>query len=314
MIYSKIKIIGLASILFFVFFLSSCQKNNEEASEEKCLISHWHWNYERVCDDNTYTDSGSDTFTYDDNGRLIIWQMDEEGDFVFSYDNDGRLSRITTGWGGYLLLTREGNIVTAQLFEDGIPDNRKYVIELNSNNEIIRVDHYRNDNSEWGKVFYSLFTWQNGNVIRVEEYGLENGLKTQPTEPKGLIVNMRSRGRFNLSSEKNQDTDSLKAASANFVLKYLFTFTYDNGNNPFAIHEPLRFFVAIEGELGFGLFMSKNNTVSMKVSYVVSGNEYEYSLAWQYNNNNYPVHLTLEEKGESCDYYNYIDFSYLNCQ
>jgi len=43
---------------------------------------------------------------------------------------------------------------------------------LNGNNEIVRVDGYYKYDGEWVLEWYDIFTWQNGNLVQIEEYSI----------------------------------------------------------------------------------------------------------------------------------------------
>ena len=312
----KLKKIDKKSILVVISLLAislftSCDKDddNGESSDPKCLISTLNNIWEEVCDEETDSDSAIFSLSYDSNDRLSKWEYDDGEYLLFLYNSDGKLVKIEEHWDnqvGYLHFSWEGNKVTRQWYWDDEPTSSKSIIEFNSNDEIVRVDGYHKDDEKWVLKWYDIYTWQDRNLVKIENY-YSNGWKKSAEVGrkgkyrKGMFFRERLRENENVTELK------LKNSSNDFELRYTTTFTHDNKYNPFSLHKAIELL-----DLGY-LFHSKNNVVEVE-NY--KGEEYRWSetLQYEYNAQNYPSKLIIQEdEDEDCYGSETIEFNYKNC-
>lgn len=310
---SILVVISLLAISLF----ASCDKDdkddNDDSSQPKCQISTLNIAWEEFCEGETESGNEIISFSYDSNDRLSKWEWDDGEYLLFTYNSNGKLAKIEEHWDNdvdYLHFSWDGNKVTRQWYWGDEPSSSKRVIEFNNNDEIVRVDGYYKYVDEWVHSSYSIYTWQNSNLVKIEEYYNDDWKKSAEVDRKGknrkgTFTKQRLREYENVVELKQINT------SNDFVLGYTKTFTHDNKHNPFSIHQALGLW-----ELGHFLFHSKNNVVSWFEVENYEGEEYTSSETFQYEYNaqNYPSKLIIEEdEDEDCNWSQIIEFNYKNC-
>lgn len=311
---TKTNSILLVISLLTILLIASCDKDdNGEPSDPKCLISSLNIAWYEVCDEETWSDNDTINLFYDSNDRLSKWEWFDGEYMLFIYNSNGKIETIEEHWGDevyYLQFTWEGNKVTRHGYWGDEPSSSKIIIEFNNNDEIVRADSYYKYEDEWVLVRYNLYTWQNGNLVKIENYRRDDWKKSAEIEcrvrtRKGIF------SRKDLLDNKNVTKQKLKNTSNDFVLKYTSTFTHDNKHNPFSIHPALALW-----DFGNQLFHSKNNVTSWTEVETYNGEEHTWTetLTWEYNSYNYPKKLIFEEdEDDDCFGSETIEFNYNNC-
>jgi hypothetical protein len=241
---------------------------------------------------------------YDSNKKLQ--KLVVEGDEIqFVYNKDGKLSKIVSTDGEYMLITRQNNKVTLQWYYDDVASDSKIVLTVNSNNEITRIDEYEDwgNGDGWEQYSYSVLTWKDGNVAKIEQY--YNSAYWKKSSKVGNAA-FSDKLKFNRKTLKLGNDAPIVKNSDSFTLSSTRTFTYDKKNNPFSIHPALAYLSE-----GFPLFMSKNNILT--TTYKYENEQWSDTNKWEYNKQNYPTKLIMEDEDGSCSLTEELLMEYVNC-
>ena len=302
------------STLFIISF-PNCSKDKDDSTTPQCLI-------DSVVKTNTQEDNGEFysgigllDFTYDTQKRLINYQWDEDEYGLIIYGTNGKIEKFQEYYNGqtydYLLFTWDGNKVTRQWYlkEGGsyYPSNWKRIIHYNSSNQFTLIEGYYKDNNVWVKYWYDNYTWQNGNVVKIEEYNHYDTKKTKSSASTSQKLEPFTRNELREKNEKDKQIFIAKSQTAGFYKDYTITFTYDSKKNPFSPHQALYLY-------GFDwLFLSKNNVVSINEIDHYDGEEWSLGpIIYQYNNEGYPNVSTVSGSNDWGLWTETWNFSY-NC-
>lgn len=305
--------LAVISLLAISLFASCGKDDNSDPSDPKCLISGLTDTWEVVCDGFTESGSRQINFIYDSNDRLSKWEWDDGDYILFEYNSNGKLIKTEEHFEDevyYQHFTWEGNKVTRQTYWGDEPNPSKIIIELNGNEEVVRVDGYYKYDEEWFLVWYDMYTWQNGNIVKVEEYYIDDGekiaeIQSRKRSRKGMLSNP------NLHEDENVAGQKLKSTGGDFVLENILTFTHDDKRNPFSLHQALGLW-----DLWSPLFQSKNNVVSWTQTEPLEGGEDTWfaTIQYEYNVQDYPSILIIEAVVDNeCQWVETITFNYKNC-
>lgn len=308
-------IILFLSTLFIISF-SGCSKDKDDSSNPKCLVENIITSYTEEYEGEYYSGSGSLDFTYDSQRRLqkFQWSDDEYG--IFIYGTNGKIEKVQEYYNGqtydYLLFTWEGNKVTRQWYwKDGgsyYPSSTKRIIHFNSSNQVTLIEGFYYEENVWIKYWYDNYTWQNGNVVKIEEYYLYDYKKAKSTTSPSQKMRPFASRELRKKIEKDREIAISKNQIAGFYKDYTITFTYDSKKNPFSPHQALFLF-----EIDW-LFLSKNNVVSINEIDHYDGEEWSLGpIIYQYNNEGYPNTFTINESGQWGSRSQTWNFSY-NCK
>lgn len=300
------------SLLAMSLFASCDKDENSDTSDTKCLISNLNDTWEVACNEDTDSSSRQISFTYDADDRLSKWEWDDGDYILFEYNSNGKLVQIEELWDGqvdYLHFTWEGHTVTRQRYVGDEPGPSKVIIEFNSNDEIVRVDGYYKYDQEWVLEWYDMYTWQNGNVVKVEAYYIADWEKSKVVErrekPRKGIIN-----KNHLFADKTVAGQNIESAGGDFVPELITTYTYDDKHNPFSLHQALGLW-----DLWSPLFQSKNNVVLWIETGTSEDNEdtWTATLQYEYNAQDYPGKLIIEAGDDECNWVETIEINYKNC-
>ncbi len=309
----------IPALLLAVFFLlaipllPSCDKD-EDPPEPICLISSLNTSFEVICNGDTIAGDQVIHITYDEQDRPIRWDEGEGYYALFVYDNDGRLERTKEFFGEYedhLVFTWDGQWVTKQWYwdEGNTPSSYKNRIQFNEDQQIVRVEGYRREEGQYILSWYDLHIWENGNIVRVEDYGPDDPDKNA-TDRRSLFTT----GGFNKPWERQRDDAPLPQApvsskSTDFVLQGTTNFTYDNKRNPFSLHPAWHLWGLWEMH-----YHSKNNILSWVWASQGDGEEWVMNQAYEYNAQNYPTQVVKNMFDfDGCDFMERIEIHYVNC-
>ncbi|MBN1767710.1 MAG: hypothetical protein JW842_04295 [Prolixibacteraceae bacterium] len=308
---AMLAIILLAAISLF----ASCNKDeNENNFDPQCLISKMNDAWVEDCDGEKDSIIRQISFSYNADDLLSKWGWDS-GDYnLFEYSN-GKLAKIEEHWNeevNNLHFTWDGNKVTRQSYLGDEPGISKSIIELNSNNEIVRVDGYYKYSGEWVLDWYEIFTWQSGNIVKIEEYSLveeqsEKSAKIERRDVSGIGI----LSNIHLPKQENVRNSLLKSTCSNYELVLTTTYTHDDKNNPFHMQQALGLWNPWSP-----LFQSKNNVVSWtKVeSNNVEEEIWSATMQIEYNTQNFPGKIIIiVDNDDECYSEETIEFSYENC-
>jgi hypothetical protein len=291
--------------------------------KKECRISNLDVAFELTCGDSLDSTVEKIDFGYDTDGRLIRWDWVDGDSTLFIYDDDGNLLMIEEYYSGsleYLLLTRDDNRITLQWYfsENGIdePDNSKNIIEVGENNEITMVEYYDIDGDQWIMSGYQQYTWNNGNLAKIDGYFNPSLKKSFLSANPGSFAKSFSRRESALHKRGFKELDT-KDASKEFDLVSTVSMVYDNKNNPFTASN-----IPAVYDLGSPFFNSLNNIISYNQTRKLDGKEYVTTVTydWEYNDYKYPSLLILaegetegEEEDVICSWRETMTFGYLNC-
>jgi hypothetical protein len=260
-----------AVMLIAVSLLASCDNDDYSAYKiNECLVSSI-----TVYEEENLSEYGY-SFSYDSNYRLSRFNNTDGGYFLFTYNSNGKISKIEThnvnNRVNYLQFTWEGNKVTSQWYWDNKPSNEKSVIEFNSNNEIFRVERYYKYSFGWNIYNYSIYSWENGNITKIESYSKDY------FPDKEELVNKRNSIKVLFFRENHTDDlyfaeSTNKYSSNDFVNDFTSTFEYDDMLNPFSVHHALGLL-----EMWFAFFHSKSNIVLWEVTNNLTGDLFSWQV------------------------------------
>lgn len=321
---TSLKIFALVLFALITVSVTSCKKDKKTGSSgppggttgKECILSMINLVYEEICNGDVYGGSEEIVITYDNDGRISKWDFGGDEFYQFIYGADGKLHKTEDHWEGdvdYILFTWNGNKVKRQYYWDygGVYEPSHYyeILELNSNNEIIRADGYMVYGEDDFHAWYDIYTWSNGNVVQIEEYynqTWKQSLKNLKTE-----INRKSIFRGKKQNEKPEMPVITDSKNRNFALAYKSTFTYDNKKNPFFNMTALKLTWFDDP-----LILSKNNLVSVTEIEYENGstNSYTFTVELTYNDDGYPKTLILDEGDDGdCYWTEYIELNYSNC-
>lgn len=306
----------IAVCITAISFFASCDKDdNGNAPDDGCLVSSFSIEWKDVCDGEINIQNNVFSFFYDDSNRLERLES-EDGDMIFfSYHSDGRPQKIEDRWKDEVnttYFTWEGNKVTRHLYYGDEPSSYKSVLELNSNDEIVRENRYYNATDDWELIGYHIYTYSNSNLEKIESFYKDISHKSEVIEKehneRRNIFSRDSRAGW----EATHPSGKIKTGSE-FVHFTTQTFTHDNKLNPLGLHQALMLWQSADDPL----FSSKNNVLTWSESEIIDGEEFVIltgAFQHQYNANDFPNTSVFEgSESNGCTFKESWDFSYMNC-
>ncbi len=290
----------LAAVIFTAaaMLMVSCKKDDPEPTDPECQVSVI---YLIDLDSNHVplnNEKDSIVFIHDANNRLTQYRMYDNENISIVYNADGRLEKLlfegTMGIDG-LVFSYSGDVVTATPLMD---DEFYFEIVMQMQNKhVVRMDYFFAMQEFRLLVYYVDFTWEAGNLIKVEEYEFE-GMKTLARErsnkPLGWLPPM--------TEAMNPLTEKIE-----YVLYNTTTFAYDNKKNPFVVYDPLIWLI-FDPSLT-GTFTSMNNVIQYQGVGEMGNREVTYQI--EYNQFDYPAQF-VENYGNT--YFQKWLFRYSNCE
>lgn len=285
----RLKTIIISTIVGFLVF-SSCIKEPEEESQEQdlsCLLTSF---------------SGDEfawSFSYDNKRKLKRATYSNNDGVYNTYDmiyTDGKISEIRqyrNGSEGFIeyLYYNGDNLTMREYYEKNEFDSwyteTIYEYTYDSQGQVKKRDRYYDANDGNGLIFrgYLNFTWQNGNVTKIENH--DNNKKSATIDHKYLIDPYKS--IYNLKSTNDQ----------------IYTQYIEYDNKPNATASLGMFFI---------INFSKNNITKQTYNYN-DGFYYSYSSNYSYNQEGFPEYCTetLEIEGEIDETYSEEYFYTYQC-
>ena len=286
----------VAIVAMMALTIAGCTEKEDTPQDQspRCKITSLEETYTSGENGQTYTFHDSMTFQYDTNNRLIRFNEEDNDYQQFTYNSSGQLIKIEyfdegvlEDYGDY---TYSGNTVTLlytyQDDEQGWVADDKEVYELNSSNQIVKIEYFNNDEGVWIKRGTIENTWQNGNVVVQSVYRSEQW----KGEEKSFSKRLKQQRKHRTSATEIQNINFVKG---DFIKVRTTTYTYDNKNNPFSSQVAFHF---LDEDV---MFNSKNNVITeTDIRHQDNNETITYTYSYSYNEYDFPSSMDFSYSDE----------------